>query len=205
MPITVHTIETLAASQIEKWNELLLSASPVRSGFLSHAFCRAVNDVRGGVNVMHIREEGGGEGFLPFQVRSGRSVFGHAENVGAGMSDFFGAVGNLQRDIDANELLRAAGISALRFDHAVKSLCPFPFEDAESARGARIHAKDFTEFKNRLLGTNKDFVKSVLNRERRLASEVGPIEFSWKSTDPKALDQLIAAKRGQYRRTGVPD
>jgi CelD/BcsL family acetyltransferase involved in cellulose biosynthesis len=205
MSVTLCAIDALSDSQTSRWNELLLTASPVRSAFLSHAFCKAVNDVRGGVNVLHIREQDGGEGFLPFQIRSGRSLLGHGEKPGAGMSDFFGVVGNLQKRYSANELLSAARLSALRFDHAVRALCPFSFDDAESSQGIRLHAESLAQFKDRLLGTNKDFVKSVLYRERRLAREMGVIEFSWKSTGPQALDRLIAAKRDQYRRTGVSD
>ena len=183
MPISVYAIDALSTQQIATWNQLLLS-SPLKSAFLSHAFCEAVNAVRGGVFVLHSIEEDGAEGFLPFQMRRGRSLLGHAEKVGAGMSDFFGAVGTFRMTHHPKGLLQAAGLSALRLDHVVPALCPFSFEDMEIRRGARLRTENFTQFRDGLLTTNKNFVKSVLYYERRLAKEHGAIEFSWKTTEP---------------------
>jgi CelD/BcsL family acetyltransferase involved in cellulose biosynthesis len=121
------------------------------------------------------------------------------------MSDFFGIVGNLRMQLDSDELLRAAGLSAFRFDHGVPALCPFSFKDAEARCGTHLYADNFTQLKERLLNTNKNFVKSVLYRERRLCKELGAIEFCWKSAAPEALDLLIATKRRQYVRTHVVD
>ncbi len=65
---------------------------------------------------------------------------------------------------------------------------------------------DFARFKAGLTASNKKFVQSVSSRERRLESELGKIPFRWQAGDPAAaLAQLIAAKRNQYHRTGVPD
>src|SRR5262249_48322871 len=143
MPITVHSIDALSTRQIGKWNELLTSL-PCKSAFLSHSFCMVVNAVRGGVFVLHVRERDGGEGFFPLQIRRGRSLLGHAEKVGGSMSDFFGIVGNLRMQLDSDELLRAAGLSAFRFDHGVPALCPFSFKDAEARCGSRLYADNFT-------------------------------------------------------------
>ena len=199
MPATAYAIDNLSGEQVARWSELLL-LSPFKSAFLSHSFCKAVHAVRGGVYVVHIREQDGVEGFLPFQIRRGRSLLGHAEKVGASMSDFFGIAGNLRMEHDATEFLQAAGISALRFDHAVLALCPFSFHDAETRRGVRLQVDNYAKFTETLLGMNKAFVKSVLHREKRLRNELGAIEFSWKSVDFQALDRLIVAKREQSLR-----
>jgi CelD/BcsL family acetyltransferase involved in cellulose biosynthesis len=204
--MTLSAIDQLADAEVARWNALLQSAVPVKSAFLSYDFARAVNDVRGGVSVIAIRGDDGEEGFLPFQIRRGRKLLGHAEKVAGGMSDFFGVVGNFTGPLDAGDLLRAAGLSAFRFDHAVGALCPFAFEDAERSQGARLMVDDFEQFKAGLLISNKKFVQSVLSRERRLAAELGEIVFRWHAEEPTvALGQLITAKRNQYRRTGVAD
>lgn len=205
MSVSPYRIDALPAPMIGRWNELLLSQPSAKSAFLSHAFCRAVHGSRGGVGVLHIECEDGAEGFLPFQLRSGRGVFGHAENVGAGMSDFFGVVGNLRQDLDMSELLRAARLSAFRFDHGVPALCRFAFQDREDGNGTRLRVESFAKFRETLLAANKDFAKSVFSREQRLAKEEGELKFSWNAADPESLAQLIAAKRDQYRRTGVRD
>jgi CelD/BcsL family acetyltransferase involved in cellulose biosynthesis len=206
MHITVFPIDRLPDADIVRWNALLARSSPVKSAFLSYAFAKAVQDVRGGVSVIRMRGDGGEEGYLPIQIRRGRKFLGHAEKVGAGMSDFFGMIGSPTIIFDADDLLRAAGISSLRFDHALREQCPFAFDEAEAGSGARLHVDSFEKFKSGLMISNKKFVQSVLSRERRLAGELGAITFRWQSDDPaRALDQLISAKRNQYRRTGVTD
>jgi CelD/BcsL family acetyltransferase involved in cellulose biosynthesis len=205
MTIVLYRIDELPQRLVGRWNELL-AHSPVRSAFLSHAFCDAVQKVRGGVFVLHIESGNGGEGFLPFQIRAGRALLGHAEKVGGSMSDYFGIIGNLEGPLDPHELLRAAKLSSLRFDHAVPSLSPFAFTDGEVRRGVRLCASGFAQLQNALLSSNKHFIKSAQGRERRLEKEVGRIVFTWNAIDPiAALDRLVGAKRAQYWRTGVDD
>ena len=206
MRITAKAIDGLSSGEIERWNALLVAMPQVRSAFLSYDFCKAVHNVRGGVRVIHLEGPKGEEGFLPVQLRKGRFLLGHAEKVAGTMSDFFGVVGNLREAVDPDALMRGGGLSSLRFDHGVKELLPFSFGDDEESRGARVLVDDFERFKKGLAASNKKFVQSVLSRERRLASELGEIRFRWQAEDPAtALEQLIAAKRNQYRRTGVPD
>lgn len=206
MRITAKAIDELSGDEIERWNRLLVAMPQVRSAFLSYDFCKAVHNLRGGVLVIRLESTTGGEGFLPVQLRKGRSFLGHAEKVAGTMSDFFGVVGNISEAVDPEVLLRGAGLSSLRFDHGVKDILPFAFGDVEESGGARVLVDDFERFKKGLAASNKKFVQSVLSRERRLASELGEIAFRWQAKDPAAaLEQLIAAKRNQYRRTGVPD
>jgi len=206
MRITASPIDTLSNAHVERWNALLAAMPQPRSAFLSHTFCQAVNKVRGGVLVVHFAGENGEEGFLPLQIKKGRSLLGHAEKVAGGMSDFFGVVGNLRSRVDSEALLRAANLSSLRFDHGVKDTLPFAFHDSEESQGARLDVDDFARFKTGLTASNKKFVQSVSSRERRLESELGKIVFHWQASNPAAaLAQLIAAKRNQYRRTGVLD
>ena len=206
MRITARSIENLSGARVQRWNALLLAMPQIRSAFLSHAFCRAVHNVRGGVSVIHLESANGEEGFLPVQMRRGRSLLGHAEKVAGGMSDYFGVVGDLRMRVDPDALLRAARLSSLRFDHGIRDILPFAFGDVEESFGARLAVNDFEGFKAGLMASNKKFAQSALSRERRLASELGEIAFHWQAKDPAAaLEQLIAAKRAQYRRTGVPD
>ena len=122
------------------------------------------------------------------------------------MSDFFGVVGNLSVELDYDTLLRAANLSALRFDHGVGALCPFEFADVEKAWGERLEVESFAAFRARLQGRNKKFFKGVLYRERRIVEDVGPLEFHWQAPSAaEALDRLVQAKRDQYSRTAVQD
>jgi CelD/BcsL family acetyltransferase involved in cellulose biosynthesis len=48
-------------------------------------------------------------------------------------------------------------------------------------------------------------IKNTLSLERRLVRDVGPVEFRWGPRPGHELDQLIAWKSRQYRRSGWPD
>lgn len=205
MTATLYGIAELPARLVGRWDELL-SQSSVKSAFLSYAFCAAVETVRGGVFVLHVREGDGAEGFMPFQIRKGRALLGHAEKVGGSMSDYFGIVGNLRGPLDTNEILRTAKLSSLRFEEGVPELCPFRFHDFESRDGLRLNVESFQQFKNDLLISNGSFVKSVLSRQRKLVRELGSVRFTFAvESVADNLDRLIRAKRDQYLRTGTWD
>jgi len=201
---TSYNINSLPERLIGRWNELL-ETSPVRSAFLSHAFCAAVQKVRGGVFVIHLQNENGEEGFLPLQMKRGRGFLGHAEKVGGSMSDYFGIIGHLSSPLDTEALLQAARLSSLRFDHAVAELCPFPFLDAEVSHGVRLEIDTSASVTDALALTNKRFVAEVSRNERRVRTQMGSLEFEWHSADHRILNNLISTKRAQYRRTAVDD
>lgn len=206
MHADLHSVDALSREQIELWNRLLASNPAVRSPFLSYDFCRAVHDMRGGVRVLIIRDDQGGTGFLPFQMRKGRGLLLHAEKVGASLSDYFGIVGDLRAELNASDILRAANLSALRFDHAVPDMCPFSFQEAERSAGIRVSVEKPEDYFEALAAGDKFFVRTVVRSERRIGEEIGSLNFQLHTSDPAAaLDHLIEAKREQYRRTGVSD
>jgi CelD/BcsL family acetyltransferase involved in cellulose biosynthesis len=206
MRVTLHKFAELTGNQIELWNSLLLYATACPSPFLSYGFCRVVNQVRGGVRVLQFQGNDGKAGFLPFQLRNGRTLFGHAEKVGGAMSDYFGVIGNVSAPLKPDRLLHAARLSSLRFDHAVAEMCPFDFDEREKMSGVRVHVDSYSRYLEVLQRGDRDFLKTVTRSERRLVSEVGEVSFDWQSTCPlEELERLIAVKREQYRRTGVAD
>lgn len=205
MRASVQDIAVLPSAQVEAWNALL-AALAVPSPFLSHDFCRAVDAVRGGGRVLHVKEDGGTSGFLPFQIRSGRGLLGHAEKTGGHMSDMFGVVGRIRTPLDPDALLQAASLSSLRIDHAVEELCPFPFAEREETSGLRTRMDDYPTFLSELAQEDEQFVGMVAAGEKRLAKKFGPIRFEWHVADGAAeLDRVIEVKRAQYLATGRPD
>lgn len=122
------------------------------------------------------------------------------------MSDYFGVVGAIGEIPDIDNLLKGAGISALRFDHAPPRLCPFPYRDAEQAQGCMVHTPSYSEFIARLNDTNRDFLKKVGRAERRMVSEHGACAFHWNLADSDVeLQRVIDQKRSQYARTTASD
>lgn len=206
MEVAKYQISHLPKILLDRWERFLTADQPFSSPFFSPAFCSAVDVARGGVHVLHLRDDDGMEGFLPFQYRKGRGLLGHAEKVGAHMSDYFGVVGNIRRFDNFPALLSSVGVSALRFDQAVPSLCPFEYSDEEQSAGVRFSTDSFSAFSERLMRDNKEFIKGVLRGERRMVADRGDVVFEWKaSVGQAALEHLISAKRCQFERTGVPD
>ena len=195
----------MPSAAIASWDRLLRE-SDFQSPFLSHAFCLAAGRVRGDVYVLQVKGRNGEQAFLPYQYRKGRRFLGQGEKAGGHMSDHFGVIGKFSEIPGVRELLHKGGLSALRLDHTVPSACPFKLADLESSFGSRIHAENFPAFVERLSKTNKVFLKEVARAERRLTADVGALAFEWHAKDsPGALRHIIAEKRAQYARTGMPD
>jgi CelD/BcsL family acetyltransferase involved in cellulose biosynthesis len=204
--VTKSNIDELTSDQIDFWKGHFASPGSSVSPFLTYDFARAVNDVRGGVFVLDIRNEEGGRGLIPVQMRKGLASFGHAENVGSSMSDLFGLVGSIGTKLDAAEMLAKAKLNSLRFDHTSPEIWPFDFADRKNATGVCVRIDNSTEYMKRLGDQAKDFMKALDRNKRLISREIGPIEFNWHANDPEqALEWILKAKRSQYQRSGVPD
>lgn len=201
----LHDFDTLPRAQVESWDNQLLRL-PVRSPFLSAAFCRAVDAARGGGRVLEITADDGSQAFLAYQFRAGRSLLGHAEKPGGKLSDMFGVVGTVRTVLDNEALLRSAKLSSLRFDHAVDELCPFLFGDREQTSGLRVRVDEYSTLMRDLAQADKQFVGRVGEGERRLAKKFGKIRFEWHAANTaEELERLIRVKREQYSKTAVGD
>ncbi len=200
----VERIDRLTGRDAMRWQDLL-QRQAAASPFLSYGFCRTVHDVRGGIWVLVTEQAGEAVGFLPFELRPGGFLLGHAGKVGRGMSDAYAPVGALPPG-GAAQVLRAAGLSALRFDHLPDGALPFAADETESTTGVHVRIADFAAFSAELARRDKDFVREVRRQERRVAEDLGPLRFDWQAAGaPDMLDRVIEAKRLQYRRTGVAD
>jgi CelD/BcsL family acetyltransferase involved in cellulose biosynthesis len=202
---TLRNIGDLTSSEIAGWNNLLRQSAE-RSAFLSHGFCRAVEDVRGNVRALIIRDEKVDPSFFAFQIRRGRSLLGHAEQVGGNISDHFGFVGSPSRILDSKWLLQSARISALRFDHGIRESLPFQFSDREEVRCVAASVNNLPRYMDSIRATDKEFFKDVARSQRRLEREIGPLRFELHASDPLfELNALVAAKSEQYRKSGAWD
>jgi CelD/BcsL family acetyltransferase involved in cellulose biosynthesis len=203
MSATVYNIDQLPARLVEGWDEALQFRTPVRTPFLSYLFCKMVARVKGGVSVLVIDDGANGASYLPFQMK--RHLLGHAEKVGGDISDYFGFVGQSPTDRDPPELLKAARLAALRFDHAADAIFPFHGFEVEHTAGVKICIENYESFTKYLALHNKEFIRLVERRKRRLIKDLGQLTFTWNDTDPAHLAFVIDRKREQYARTGVAD
>ena len=101
-------------------------------------------------------------------------------------------------ECDARDLISQCRLVAWDFDHLILSQrCFAPFQDSvelspqiDLSNGFEIYSKRHSE------------TKSIRIKIRRLERDHGPLRFLAHSLDRKAMQQLIAWKSKQYKRTG---
>lgn len=197
MKIRVLPATGLSAEHLSAWSRLLKSDATLASPFFRPEFTQAVAAVRGGIEVAIWEQSGEPVGFLPFQ-RSGRQV---GLPVASPKNDFQGAIARADVAWSPQEVVRAAGLRAFRFDHLVATqaaFAPFQFGFAESP-----YIDVSQGYEHYIKSRSKSFRKHIKRSERK-ASDFGEIRFEMNPADDGAFRKLVEWKIDQCRRTHIP-
>lgn len=129
-----------------------------------------------------------------------------ARPMGWPMNDFQAALAGPGRSLDAEALLKAAGVKALEFDHLlhaqgsmhehVESVQPSPFMEV---------AGGISAYRKRLGKTARSTLATTLRLGRKADRQIGPVRFEIQVQDVGLLDTLVEWKSRQYVATGVED
>ena len=122
--------------------------------------------------------------------------------IGAGLSDCQAIICESDIDLDVHELLAQCGLSTWRFDHLVAAERAAVGPAASECTSPII---DLTGGWDAYLAGEGRRSRTLFQKERKLAREIGPVRFAYGVRDDKALGMLIEWKSEQYRRTGRPD
>jgi len=191
----------LTASELALWTDLLGQESRSCSPFLTHEFCSAVDQTRGNVFVASLGT-GGNRAFLPFRRRIYAPSI--ADKVGGHMSDICGIIGN--QGYRAGEILSAARLSVLCFDHWVQPGCPVPADSVVESYGTKVNFDSAETYFSNLRRLDRKFVNEVHRLEEQLSEQCGALRFEWQSSNPQMeLERLVAEKRRQYAQTNADD
>ncbi|MFF2923937.1 GNAT family N-acetyltransferase [Streptomyces celluloflavus] len=207
MDIAVYRPGELTAADRAAWTAVqsqarALGSPQLANPFLAPEFALAVGRCRRGVRLAVIREDGAPAAFLPFQ----RSALGVGRAIGLGISDAQGLVHRPGFPWDAQELLRACGLSVLEFDHLVDGQKPFDCGALIAHPSPVIDVdRGFAAYLEQLRGRSPKFIRTTLAKERRLGRDLGPVRYVHDERDPAVLRTLIGWKSAQYRRTGRRD
>jgi CelD/BcsL family acetyltransferase involved in cellulose biosynthesis len=205
----VTTPLELESAEIAAWEHLSSTEAPLGSPFLSYHYARAVAQSGMDVRVCVIRQDGAIRGFLPYQFRDRLSAWVKAaEPAGGEMTDYFGLVAMPGLRIAPLQLLRLAKLNYLGFSHLDETQLNFGLSGEQPRVGLRSDLGPAPEaFMQALAVRQKKYIKDAMRLERQLGETVGPLRFETDQLDGRrqSLDTLIAEKRRQYRRTGVPD
>ncbi|MGW1379360.1 GNAT family N-acetyltransferase [Streptomyces sp. NPDC002446] len=207
MDLAVYRPGRLTGADRSAWTELQsrarsLGAPQQANPFLSPEFALAVGRCRGGVRIAVVHQDGRPAAFLPFQ----RSALGVGRAIGLGVSDAQGLVHRPGFRWDAQELLRACGLSVLEFDHLVAGQCAFEAPSFGRYASPVIDVdRGFEAYLATLRARSPKFTRTTLAKERRLGRGLGPVRYVHDERDPAALRTLMRWKSAQYRRTGRSD
>ncbi|MFD0168162.1 GNAT family N-acetyltransferase [Streptomyces decoyicus] len=207
MDVAVFRPGELSGADRSAWTALQsqarsLGAPQLANPFLSPEFTLAVGHCRGGVRIAVLHQDGGPAAFLPFQ----RSALGTGRAIGLGVSDAQGLVHRPGFRWDAQDLLRACGLSVLEFDHLVAGQDPFEAASFGGHASPVIEVdQGFEAYLTGLRARSPKFTRSTLAKERKLGRDIGPLRYVHDERDPAALRELMRWKSAQYRRTGRSD
>jgi CelD/BcsL family acetyltransferase involved in cellulose biosynthesis len=180
------------------WSALRASNPSLRSPYFSREFIDIVARWRGGVEVAVFEEDGRTVGYLPFE----RSAPGKAEPVGTPLSDYHGLIAAPGLRFDPLQWLDACALDRFDFDHLVVDQ-PGWAPHVRERRGSPyldLTAGFEAWLQQRQLGGRSRFER-LEEEGRALVRRCGALRFAFDVEDESVLDQLLAWKSGQYRRT----
>ncbi|MET8130730.1 MULTISPECIES: GNAT family N-acetyltransferase [unclassified Streptomyces] len=202
MEITIHRLDGLGVPLREAWHEAMDASPEYANPFLAPEFATGVGRFRGGAQVAVLREDGEPVGFLPYE----RNLLGVGRAIGLGLSDCQALVHRPGVTWDAQEVLRACGLSIFEFDHLVEEQKPFGRYVTGTFASPVVDLKPGDSgYPEWLRSAYPGQAKTTLKKERRLGRDVGEVRFVFDERDPRMLRTLMQWKSAQYRRTGRMD
>jgi CelD/BcsL family acetyltransferase involved in cellulose biosynthesis len=193
---------SLSAEETDAWSRIQESNEALNSPYFCPAFTSAVARAREHVHVAILEDGGEIVGCFPFEKTRG----GVARPVGDTFSDLHGVIAAPGASFDAEELIRACGVSIWDFDHLVAEQEPFRrFHTLECESPTMDLTGGFEAYCARRREAGSKKISQTNRKARKLEREVGPLRFEPEVTDTRVLQQVIDWKRKQCQRTGTRD
>ncbi len=202
MQISVIHPRELGSAETAAWHAMQGQTAALANPFLCPEFATAIGASRPAARVAVLTDGPDFAGFFPFERRK----LGVGMPIGASLTDCQGLVHAPGVEWDAQELLKACGVSVWHFDHLVAGQRPFaPYQSASAASPVIDLTDGFAAYAERLRARSPQFSRDAARKARKLGREVGELRFVPDTRDLGGLRALMAWKSDQYRRTGRPD
>ena len=172
MDVTIHRVEELNASLRSAWHRAMDESPEYANPFLAPEFAARYRPVpRPEPGSRSCVRTGEPVGFLPFE----RNAFGVGRAIGLGLSDCQALVHRPGVTWEAQELLKACGLSVFEFDHLVEEQKPFGGYVTGMFASPVIDLKDGDEsgYAPWLRGAYPGLAKTTLKKERRIGRRRG--------------------------------
>jgi CelD/BcsL family acetyltransferase involved in cellulose biosynthesis len=192
----------LSPNQVRFWRDLQDSNPELANPCFCPEFTQSVAAVRSNVEIAVVEQGGEVVAFFPFHRKPGS----RAVPVGEIVSDYHGLICRPDFCCDPRELLKACGLVAWDFDRLLASQTSFvpyhklcePSAQIDLTQGYGCYAAQ-----RRTAGTRQ--IQRCENMMRRMATGLGSLRFVPQSFSTTALEQVLAWKSEQYRRSGWND
>lgn len=199
MRVAVLPASQLTDDHVRLWSAIQQSEPSLASPCFRPEFAQAVAAVRSDVSVGVLEDGGQTSGFFPFQRSWGKA----GRPVGDPLSDFQGIIAGNPCAWNAEELVRACGLTAWRFDHLLSDQQPFrPFHQVETLSPFVDLSRGFAAYEeDRCRAGSREIVRIRAN-VRAAQRQVGPLRFEFHTSDGRVFETLVRWKSEQYRGTG---
>jgi len=195
-------ISDLSETEWSLWGDIQEREAAYESPYFHPEFTRCVATVRNDVEVAVIEERGGAVGLFPFQ----RGKLNLGKPIGGKMSDFHGPIVRSDVRLDAQELLAACKLASWDFDHLVCATPAFESHTTIKDKSPQMDlSAGFETYSRGRRIAGSDAVHRQGQKGRKLAREVGPLQFVFDADDEEAYAVLLRWKSEQYKRTGLTD
>jgi len=198
--VTVVTARELSGDLRTLWSSIRAGRPDLASPYFTCEYVAAAGSCRRGVRIGVVEDGGRPIGFLPFELQR----FGLGGPVGGRMSDFQAPIVPAGLALEPARLVARCGLRLLRFDHLLADAAGFE-RCAEVTAGSPVVdlSRGFADYYAARPSTAR--IDRVVEKARRLRRVHRDVRFEFDCRDDAVLDQVIAWKRQQCRRTGVVD
>ncbi len=201
MKIYVIPATQLTADHIAAWSRIQLGNPGLINPFFRPEFTSAVAAEREGVDVAVWEQGGEPVGFLPFERMKGRT--GRA--VGYYINQFQGAITRPEARWSPRDVVRAAGLRRLTFDHLAAAQPAFSqYQYVQTPSHYLDLAQGFDHYKSSRGKSAKTFVSHVQQKDRKASRDVGEVRVESNTLDRAAFTKLLEWKIDQSKKTHIP-
>jgi len=195
--------DTLNTEDLALWQSWRQADPDLVSPYYSAGWAQAVSRARDDIRIAVFHDQAGRKcAYLPLQ-RPSQLVL---QPAGGPLCDYQGAIGASGKVVDMDALLKSTGAGRYDFGNLLAKQSSFARHAREIHVSRVINLSEgYETYINHRREAGSSETKRARKRKRKLSRDIGQVSLKANCRDGAALDQLIAWKCDQYKRTGQTD
>ena len=202
LQVDIIGTDALTPADVGLWRAMIASNPDLASPYFRPEFAQIAGTVSPNAAIAIFRRAGEIVGFFPHQTRGGT-----LQPLGAPMNDYHGMIARAGEAPDLETVARLLKAPRLRVGAWVGPVGETEAAAAQDRETLMVSMPEpgFEPWYAERRQTWGKYFKDKERARRSLAAELGEVTVERNLRDPALLNQLIALKRDQYRRTGRHD